>query len=196
MRSVRLLAVVLLASPLAAQDAAPRLEVGVDLSHWQLDGGTATVGPTTRQSGSVRAAVLLPGRMPASLGLSATYAPTDGDAPGLLGFASEFARRLAPGGPDGMNLFVAAGAGILRLSPEEEEEAGIDRCRPEDGCIDESPHHAEGWRTVLSASVGADVPLARGALIQPSVQLLKPVGREMGAAGALVRLGIGFAWRP
>lgn len=195
MRSVRLLTVVLLASPLAAQDAAPRLEVGVDLSYWQLDMGTATVGPTTQQSGTLRAAVVLPSRLPASLGLSATYAPTDGDAPGLLGLGSEFAQRLSPGGPDGMNLFVAAGAGILRLSPEEEE-GGIDECRPENGCIDESPHHAEGWRTVLSASLGADVPLARGALMQPAVQVLKPVGQEMGAAGVLVRLGIGLAWRP
>lgn len=193
MRPFALLALVLVVSPLAAQDAAPRLEVGVDLSYWQLDMGTATVGPTTQQSGTLRAAVVLPSRLPASLGLSATYAPTDGDAPGLLGLGSEFAQRLAPGGADGMNLFLAAGAGILRLSPEEER--GIDECLPENGCIDESPHHAEGWRTVLSASVGADVPLARGALMQPAVQVLKPVGQELGGAGVLVRLGIGLAWR-
>lgn len=193
MRFARLLALVLLASPLAAQDAAPRLEVGVDLSHWQLDLGTASVGPTTQQTGSVRAAVVLPSRLPASLGLSATYAPTDGSAPGLLGFGGELAQRLAPGGRDDMNLFLSAGAGILRLSEGEEEDGG---CIPENGCIDESPHHAEGWRTVLSASVGADVPVARGAVVQPAVQLLKPVGQGLGEAGVLVRLGIGLAWRP
>jgi hypothetical protein len=194
MRFIRLLTLAVLASPLAAQEAAPRLEVGIDVSHWQLDQGTATVGPTTRQSGTVRAAVLLPSRRPASLGLSATYAPRDGSAPGLLGFGTELAQRIAARGVDDMNLFVAAGAGILRISAE--EKAGIDLCRPEAGCIDEGPHQPEGWRTLLSASVGADVPVARGAMMQPAVQLLKPLGQEPGDAGVLVCVGIGLAWRP
>lgn len=193
MRTIRLLIPLLLTAPLSAQNAAPGLEVGVDVSHWQLDHGTASADPAGRQTGTVRAAVLIPSRRPATLGLSATYAPLRGDAPGVLGFGSEFAQRVGVGGRDDMNLFVGVGAGILRLTEEEEDDGP---CLPENGCIDESPELPGDWRPMLSASLGADVPIARGALMQPAIQVLKPVGSDVGERTALVRLGIGLAWRP
>jgi hypothetical protein len=197
MRSIALLALVLLSSPVAAQRATPRLEVGVDLSHWRLDMGNATVGPTTRASGTARAALLIPSRLPASLGVSTSYAPEDGSAPGLLAIHTEFLQRVLPAGLNDMNLFLGAGAGILRFSSREQREL-MEECLRSPGCIYEGPHHPGGWRTVLSASAGADVPLAAGAVMQPVVQLVKPIGGDAvgGGRDVLVRLGLGLAWRP
>lgn len=187
MRSIRLLVPLLLAAPLAAQNATPRLEVGVDYSYWELP-DVVTRGPSSSwRTGTVRAGVLLPTRLPATLGLSASYAP------GLLGFGGEFAQRVSAGGPDDMNVFLGVGAGMVRLTDDEEEE-DID-CNPENGCIDESPGLPEDWRPTLGASLGADVPIARGAVVQPVLQLLRPFGED-GGEGTFIRLGIGLAWRP
>lgn len=191
MRSVRLLILLVLAAPLilavplSAQNAAPRLEVAVDVSHWQLD-DLPGAGGDTRQTGTVRAAVLIPSRRPASLGVSATYAP------GLMGFGSEFAQRVGAGGPRDTNLFVGVGAGVLRVADDEDDGAP---CLPgEFGCIDETPDRPDDWRPVLSASLGVDVPFARGTLVQPAVQLVRPMGQN-GSDGAFIRLGLGLAWR-
>lgn len=195
MRNIRLLlAVALLSSPLAAQSAAPGLEIGADLSYWQLDFGNATVGSTTRPSGTVRAAVLIPSRLMASLGLSATYAGEDGTAPGLLAFNSEFAQRLYPRQPDGLNFFLAAGAGLLRFSSDEQRRI-IDECLADSLCMYEGPSHRENWRTVLTASAGLDVGLVRGVLMQPVLMIVKPYGAGDGQE-VMFRLGMGLAWRP
>ena len=196
MRPNVLLALVLLASPLMAQKAAPRLEVGVDLSQWRLDAGDAG-GGTSRASGTVRAALLIPSRMPASLGLSATWAPEDGAAPGLLGIGTEFLQRVGARALDELNLFVGAGAGILRVTSREQRE-GMEACARQPGCMYEGPSDPGGFRTVLSASAGADVPMGRRAVVQPVVQVVKPIASDgVGGDGdVLVRLGLGLAWRP
>jgi hypothetical protein len=196
MRAIRLLLpVVFLASPLTAQKAAPRLELGADVSFWQLDRGTASSEPTTRPSGTVRAGVVIPSRLPATLGLSATFASEDGTEPGLLVVSGEYAQRLFPESPDGLNLFVAAGAGILQFSVKEPL---LPDCPSLDGCIDESIDYDNERRTVLSGSIGADLGLARGLLAQPVLSVVKPFGGREGSSGrdAMFRLGIGLAWRP
>lgn len=195
MRTIRLLLPVLfLAAPLAAQRNAPRLEIGVDASYWQLDRGTASVGPTTRPSGTMRAGVFIPSRLPSTLSLSATFASEDGTEPGLLMIASEYAQRLLPDTPDGLNLFVAAGAGLLKFSVKE---SLLPECRPEVGCIDEGIDYDNDSRTVLTGALGADVRVVRGVLIQPALAVVKPFGGNEGRSrDAMFRLGIGLAWRP
>lgn len=198
MRALRLLLPLLaVTSPLAAQKAAPRVEIGVDASYWQLDRGTATVGATSRPSGTVRAAVLIPSRLPASLGFSATYAGEDGIEPGLLAFGSEFAQRLFPANPDGLNLFVSAGAGILRFYSEEQRRI-IDACTPEEGCMYEGYSYNGEWRPMMTASLGADLGMARWMIIQPTFAVVKPFGQRDGSGGneAMFRLGVGLALRP
>jgi hypothetical protein len=196
MRAIRLLLpAVLLAAPLTAQKAAPRLEIGADVSYWQLDHGTASVGATTRPSATVRAGVVIPSRLPATLGLGATVAAEDGTEPGLLVLSGEYAQRLFPDSPDGLNLFLAAGAGILQFSVKE---AFRPDCPSIEGCLDESIDYDNEWRTVLTGSLGADVGVVRGLLAQPVLSVVKPFGGRDGNSGrdAMLRLGIGLAWRP
>jgi len=198
MRPMRLLLpLVLLATPLASQDRPPRLEVGADFSYWELDRGTASVGPTTRQSGTLRMGLLVPTRRPASVGVSATYAPEDGLSPGLLVVSGELSQRLFPDIHHGFNLFVAGGAGALRFSSDEQRQI-LEACRIEDGCMREGYSHDEHWRTVLTGSVGADVPLAGNLLLQPTIALIKPVLErdDLPALDTMFRLGIGFTLRP
>lgn len=197
MRIIRLLIpFVLLASPLAAQRELPRLEIGADFSYWRLDGGGSDAGETSRPAGTVRAAFVIPSRLPATLGFSGSYGPEDGIQPGLLAFSSEFAQRLSPNRPGTVNVFLAAGAGILRLKSEEQQRI-IDECRPEVGCIYEGSSHTGEWSMMATATVGADVGIARRVLAQPTLAFVTPFGDGSGSgAGTMVRLGIGLAVRP
>lgn len=197
MRLARLLLISLIASPLAAQEAAPRLELGVDLSSWRTEVRTALGGSGVQLGGTVRAAVVLPSAAPSSLGLSVTYAPEGDAGPGLLGFGSEFAQRLLRAAPGEANVFVGAGAGIMRFSNERLREE-IEQCSQEPTCMYEGPPMGSGWRPVLSGSVGADVPLGRGALLQPVLQFVRPIGSSRAGQpdGSIYRLGLGLAWRP
>lgn len=194
MRLARLLILSLIASPLAAQEAAPRLEVGVDLSRWRTEQRT---GNGIQLAGSVRAAVVLPSAAPSSLGFSAMYAPEAETAPGLLGFGSEFAQRLRKARPGEGNVFVSAGAGIMRFSNQRLRNE-FEQCSQQPDCMYEGPPPGSGWAPVLTASLGADVPLGRGALLQPVLQLVRPVGEPRAGQpdGRIYRLGVGLAWRP
>jgi hypothetical protein len=197
MRTLRLLVpFVLLASPLAAQREAPRLEIGADFSYWQLDGGGSDAGETSRPAGTVRAAIVIPSRLPATLGFSGSFAPEDGIQPGLLAFSSEFAQRLSPAQAGRVNVFLAAGAGILRLKSEEQERI-IDECQLRQECIYEGPSHRGDWSMMATVTVGADVGIARRVLAQPTLAFVTPFGQGSASGeGTMVRLGIGLAVRP
>jgi hypothetical protein len=96
-----------------------------------------------------------------------------------------------------VNGFVTGGLSVLNFLADRQERA-LAACTPEVGCMFEGASFRSGWRTVVTAGLGADLPLAASLLLQPQAQILKPVGNGRGgptSSGAMLRLGVGLAWR-
>jgi hypothetical protein len=176
-----------------------RAEFGIEATHWVFDGGgTLTTGqrgwgPTLRVGLRPR-----PGSRVSAL-MAVTYASEGSFDPGAAGGGLELAVRFARVGEQRrrVNGFVTGGLSALDFLADRQERA-LAACTPDVGCMFEGASFRSGWRAVVTAGLGADLPLAASLLLQPQAQILKPVGNGRGgptSSGAMLRVGVGLAWR-
>jgi hypothetical protein len=177
-----------------------RAEIGIEATHWVFDGGGSSAqgqarwGPTLRLGLRPR-----PGSRVSAL-MAVTYASEGSFETGAAGGGLELAVRFARVGEQRrrVNGFVSAGLSALNFLADRQERA-LAGCTPEVGCMAEGVRSfRSGWRAVLTAGLGADLPIAGSLLLQPQAQILTPVGSGRGGptnGGAMLRLGMGLAWR-
>ncbi len=177
-----------------------RAEFGIEATNWVFAGGSYATrgqrqgGPTLRVGVRPR-----PGSRVSAL-MAVTYAAEGSFDTGAGGGGLELAVRFAGVGEQQrrVNGFVTAGLSALKFLADNQERA-LAGCTPEVGCMFEGGRSfRSGWRSVLTAGLGADLPIAASLLLQPQAQILKPVGSGRGGptnGGAMLRLGVGLAWR-
>ena len=175
-------------------------EIGIEATHWVFDGGGSSAMGQTRWGPTLRVGLRpRPGSRVSAL-MAVTYASEGSFDPGAAGGGLELAVRFARVGEQRrrVNGFVTGGLSALNFLADRQERA-LAGCTPEVGCMFEGGRSfRSGWRAVMTAGLGADLPLAASLLLQPQAQILKPVGNGRGGptnSGAMLRVGVGLAWR-
>jgi hypothetical protein len=177
-----------------------RPEIGIEATHWVFDGGGSSASAQTRWGPTLRLGLRPhPGSRVSAL-MAVTYASEGSFETGAVGGGLELAVRFARLGEQRrrVNGFFSAGLSALNFLADRQERA-LAGCTPEVGCMFEGGRSfRSGWRAVMTAGLGADLPLAASLLLQPQAQILKPVGTGRGGptnGGAMLRVGVGLAWR-
>ena len=177
-----------------------RAEIGIEATHWVFDGGSYSTMGQTRWGPTLRLGLRPRPLSRVSALMAVTYASEGSFETGAAGAGLELAVRFARVGEQRrrVNGFFSAGLSALHFLAERQERA-LAGCTPEVGCMFEGGRSfRSGWRSVMTAGLGADLPIAASLLLQPQAQILKPVGSGRGGptnGGAMLRMGVGLAWR-
>ncbi len=182
-----------------AQGAASgvRPEVALEATHWVFDMGTYSTSAQKRWGPTVRVGLRPSVGSRVSALAAISYASEGSFEPGVAGAAVELAVRFARIGESRrrFNGFITAAFGALHFDADRQESGRV-ACGPD--CRFEGVTFRSGWRTMLSGGLGMDMPMSATVLLQPQLQILRPIGS--GAAGpernaGMLRLGLGLAWR-
>jgi hypothetical protein len=116
------------------------------------------------------------------------YAAELDDAPGLLHFEGEIAHRLFNKAGGNANLFISGGVGAMRLAADRQQ-AIIAECARNPLCFFHGTSFRSGWHVTLSGGVGADLPITKTLILQPTLRLVQL------DAPAFLGVGVGLTWR-
>ena len=176
-----------------------RAEIGLEATHWVLDGGTYSTTSQTRWGPTVRFGLRPSAGSRVSALAALSYTSEGTFEPGVAGGAVELAVRFARVGETRrrLNGFVTASLGLLRFDADHQERE-LAACWASPTCRFEGIAFGSGWRPVVGGGIGFDLPVSANLVLQPQGHLLRPLGS--GPAGpegnsVLLHVGLGLARR-